>query len=157
MFSPSSLFDLFCENERKGGNKTKQKKKEKAQKIKTLFLRDWQIGKLKKLTQRWECSTVPAWGGDPAAGTPPRNGGSCSWRMGKCNESFKETAPRRSSAFAFIYIARHKETSLPIFRGSLAQSHNFIFLIVMHAPPSVRGCTAWCNFYRALMCTVTMS
>lgn len=39
MFSPSSLFDLFCENERKGGNKTK-KKKEKAQKIKTLFLRD---------------------------------------------------------------------------------------------------------------------
>lgn len=37
MFSPSSLFDLFCENERKGENKTKQKK---AQKIKMLVLRD---------------------------------------------------------------------------------------------------------------------
>lgn len=42
MFSPSSLFDLFCENERKGGTK-----KRKAQKIKRLFLQDRQIGKLK--------------------------------------------------------------------------------------------------------------
>lgn len=45
MFSPSSLFDLFCENERKGGNKTN---KQKAQQIKTLFWRARYVGNLKR-------------------------------------------------------------------------------------------------------------
>lgn len=140
MFSPSSLFDLFCENERKGGNKTN---KQKAQQIKTLFWRARYIGNLKRELKGGERSAEPG-------GTSTSNGGACSWTTGTWNESVKETAPGGSwLSPSFVVLTTKGQVT-----GLLGEPHAPLRALTAH--PGVRGgCAAWCNLYMASMCKAT--
>lgn len=111
-----------------------------------LFLRDWQIGKLKKLTQGWERSVVPAWGGDPAAGTPAwghhqEMGVLAHGEWGNAMSPLKRQLPGVHRLLPwFISLATKRQFTT--FRWKPCTK--FILLMETHA----RGCTACCDFYK---------
>lgn len=153
MFSPSSLFDLFCENE-KGETKQTNKKKRKAQKIKMLFLQDWQIGKSKKVNWRLGVQHSASMGWGHSLGPPPANGGLADGGWGDAMRPLKRQLPGAQWLLPSLVWLTTKNGSL----FSVETKHHLAltFLRVMLAHPSKEAVVPGATSTHS-MCTVIWS